>query len=405
MSNATSLHSGFDGELFRSMPIGLLRLSAKAAWEVIADLPPAERDSKAAERSPNVNCTLSNACLIKSANPSACHLLGVENAAAIEMSPIASVLPEDTLRLFADGLCRLFQGRNALGFDGGLTVAGGGEHQVAFNLWRSEGETSPTEIYLSFSSIRERISLEQAKDGLHTDLERSARISLLGEMTASIAHEVNQPLGSIVASAEAGLRWLARDQPDIAEVTQLLERIAKNGKRAADVITTMRALASNKRSERLPTDINSVIDEALLLLKTDLAKRQITLRVDLATALPAVIADKTQILQVVVNLALNAAQAMSDGQAWNRTLCIRTSGGAENVAVDVEDSGPGIDPAVRERLFESFYTTKETGIGMGLAICRSIVEAHGSRIELQSTPHLGTRFSFALPAAHDQTNG
>ncbi|NLS18858.1 hypothetical protein HGP16_20135 [Rhizobium sp. P40RR-XXII] len=321
------------------------------------------------------------------------------------MAPIASVLSEDTLKHFTEGLYQLFRGQTAIAYDGSLTIAGGGEHQVAFNLWQAECNTTPNEVYLSFSSLRERISLEQAKDGLQSDLARSARISLLGEMTASIAHEVNQPLGTIVASAEAGLRWLFRDEPDIAEVKLLLERIAKNGKRAADVITTMRAMASNKKSERLPTDINSVIEEAVLLLRTDFAKRQVTLRLELSPILPLVKADKTQILQVIVNLALNAAQAMSDGQAWNRTLCIRTRQCATDIMVDVEDSGPGIDPHVRERLFDSFFSTKETGIGMGLAICRSVIEAHGSWIELQSTPHLGARFSFGLPAEQTHTNG
>lgn len=404
MSDGASLGFVGNGSLFRHMPMGIFRLSAKDAWEVITDLPAADVGSGAIELSQNASCTLGNACLITDANPSACALLRIEGPAAIAMAPVASVLPEDTLKLFANGLYRLLRGHKAIAYDGSLNVAGGGEHQVAFNLWRGESEVAPDDVYLSFSSLSERISLEQTKDDLQSDLARSARISLLGEMTASIAHEVNQPLGSIVASAEAGLRWLSRDEPDIAEVKLLLERIAENGKRAADVITTMRAMASNRKSERLPIDVNSVIEEAILLLRTDFTKRQITLRLDLSPTLPSATADKTQILQVVVNLALNAAQAMSDGQAWNRTLCIRTRGGAANVTVEVEDSGPGIDPHVRERLFESFFSTKETGIGMGLAICRSIIEGHGSRIELQSTPHLGARFSFALPTAA-QSNG
>jgi signal transduction histidine kinase len=402
MSINASYEVTADGGLIHFMPMGILRLSAKDAWNVIANLRPIEIGSQAFELSQDVSCALGNACLIEQANPSACALLQVKNPAMILMRPIASVLAEDALKHFTEGLYQLFQGRAAIAYDGNLTVAGGGEHQVAFNLWQVERDTASHDIYLSFSSLRERISLEQTKDGLQSDLARSARISLLGEMTASIAHEVNQPLGTIVASAEAGLRWLSRDEPDIGETKILLERIANNGKRAADVIATMRAMASNKKSERLPADINSIIEEAILLLRTDFAKRQVTLRLELSPMLPPVKANKTQILQVIVNLALNAAQAMSDGQAWNRTLCIRTSWGATDVMVNVEDSGPGIDPHVRERLFDSFFSTKETGIGIGLAICRSIIEAHGSRIELQSTPHLGARFSFGLPV--EQTN-
>ncbi|AYG64644.1 MULTISPECIES: ATP-binding protein [unclassified Rhizobium] len=394
-----------DGSLFHFMPMGIVRLSAKDAWKVIANLRSAAKGSGAFELSQDVSCALGNACLIAEANPSACALLQVNDPAAIVMQPIASVLPKDALKHFTEGLYQLFRGQDAIAYDGSVTIAGGGEHQVAFNLWQAKRDITPNDIFLSFSSLRERISLEQTKDGLQSDLARSARISLLGEMTASIAHEVNQPLGTIVASAEAGLRWLSKEEPDISEAKLLLERIAKNGKRAADVITTMRAMASNKKSERLPTDINSVIEETILLLRTDFAKRQITLRLDLSPTLPLVRADKTQILQVIVNLALNAAQAMSDGQAWDRTLSIRTRQRDTDVMVDVEDSGPGIDPHVRERLFESFFSTKETGIGMGLAICRSIIEAHESRIELQSTPHLGARFSFGLPVEQTHANG
>ncbi len=405
MSIGASPGRAGDGDLFHAMPMGLFRLAAKEAWEVVANLAPADKGSGAFEPSQDVSCTLGNVCLIADANPSACALLQVKDPAEIVMQPLASVLPEDALKQFAGGLYRLFRGQKAIAYDGTVTIAGGGKHEVAFNLWQDVRDLAPNDIYLSFSSLRERISLEQTKDGLQSDLARSARISLLGEMTASIAHEVNQPLGTIVASAEAGLRWLSGDEPEIAEVKLLLERIAKNGKRAADVIATMREMASNRKSERVPTDINSVIEEAVLLLRTDFAKRQVTLRLDLSPTLPLVKADKTQILQVIVNLALNAAQAMSDGQAWNRTLCIRTRQGIANVAVDVEDSGPGVDPLVREKLFESFFSTKEAGIGMGLAICRSIIEAHGSRIELQSTPHLGARFSFALPAEQALANG
>lgn len=394
-----------DGSLFHFMPMGTFRLSTKNAWKVMANLRQTEKGHGAFEISQDVSCTLGNACLIAEANPSACALLQITDPDAIAMAPIASVLSEDTLKRFTEGLYQLFRGQKAIAYDGSLTIAGGGEHKVAFNLWPARRDIPPNDIYLSFSSLRERISLEQTKDGLQNDLARSARISLLGEMTASIAHEVNQPLGTIVASAEAGLRWLSRDEPDIAEVKLLLERIAKSGKRAADVIATMRAMASNKKSERRPTDINCVIEEAILLLRTDFAKRQVTLSLDLSPTLPLVKADKTQILQVIVNLALNAAQAMSDGQAWNRALCIRTRQGATNVMVDVEDSGPGVDPHIRERLFDSFFSTKETGIGMGLAICRSIIEAHGSRIELQSTPHLGARFSFGLAVERTYANG
>lgn len=374
--------------------MSVLRVNAGNAWKLFDVMVAARANTRVVEDT--MVCALANACILEDANESARRLFDIDSA-TLAGTPIATVLTEDARRLFADGMLRLYHGKTALAYEGNLAPNGGQTFPVTFGLWYGDDANGlPDHIYFSATKTS-RPTYERAADGSQLDLARAARIGLLGEMTASIAHEVNQPLSSIIASADAGLRWLDRPEFDVVEIKRLLERIAKNGKRAADVISTMRAMATNGKTEHLPAMINTIIEEAILLLQTDFAKRQIDVRLDLAPNLPFVAVDKVQILQVIVNLALNAAQAMSDSQAWSRTLSIRTRSANDNsVIVEVEDSGPGIDPNARERLFESFYTTKETGTGMGLAICRSILEAHDSRIDLYSSPHLGARFSFLL---------
>jgi C4-dicarboxylate-specific signal transduction histidine kinase len=316
-------------------------------------------------------------------------------------SPVAKIFTEETRRAFVGGLFDLMRGGNGISSEGRLIRPEKTDLPIVINLWHTSGETSgvPDQVFIGLTNMSGKVTGDEAKEDIHTKLAHAARIAVLGEMTASITHEVNQPLGTIVTSAEAGLRWLDREEPDLGEVRELLMRIVLNGKRAANIVTAMHSMAHKKKTERRKLVLKDIVDEAVLILRSDLAKRQIGLQLDLAPELPCVMVDQTQILQVIVNLALNAAQAMADGQAWNRTLAIRTKLASGAVAVEVEDSGPGVDPNVRDKLFESFYTTKDSGIGMGLAICRSIIESHGSEIELESSPYLGARFTFSLPVA------
>ncbi len=337
--------------------------------------------------------SLTNSVFVRSLNSAADNLFDLARPAPHR---IATLFPEHLQRDLATALIGVLDGTEAtLHLEGPLRQADGTDFHAVVNGWADPGDRSI--LWLSITRIRSQDAAAM-KSSLCGDLAHGARVAMLGEMTASISHEVNQPLSSIVTSAEAGLRWLDREQPDLEEVKLLLERISSSGKRASRIVSALRGMARNAEPVKEPFAIDALIDECIVIIGAELTRRQVGVRLELAPDLPDVIGDRTQILQVVVNLAVNAAQAMADGQAWNRTLAIRARLRAdEQITVEVEDSGPGVDPKVREKLFESFTTTKETGMGLGLAICRSIVEAHGSGLELQSSLYLGARFSFSLP--------
>jgi signal transduction histidine kinase len=235
----------------------------------------------------------------------------------------------------------------------------------------------------------------------HADLAHAARVSMLGELTVSIAHEVNQPLGAIATNGEAGLRWLARSEPDLDEVRELTGNIVADARRAAQIISRIRSMASRRTPEKALLCLHDVIEEALLFMRHEIQMRRVTATLDLAAALPPLIGDRTQLQQVIVNLTINAMQAMIHSEDGARTIVIGTSApAADRLCCSVEDRGPGIAPNQFGRLFESFFSTKHSGMGMGLPICRSIIQAHGGVIEASNLPQGGARFSFILPAAH-----
>jgi C4-dicarboxylate-specific signal transduction histidine kinase len=221
---------------------------------------------------------------------------------------------------------------------------------------------------------------------------------MLGELTASIAHEVNQPLAAIATNASAGLRWLNRPEPDVAEVRALTQRIIADAQRAADIISRVRAMAGHRTPEPAPLAINGVAEEVTQFLSHELQGQGVGLTLALARGLPLVLADRTQLQQVIVNLAVNAIQAMAQSQ--HRRLTVRTEFRDGSVYVAVEDSGPGIDAAHAQRIFDSFYTTKANGMGMGLPICRSILETYGGVISVRNLEAGGACFSFTLPPAN-----
>jgi signal transduction histidine kinase len=251
------------------------------------------------------------------------------------------------------------------------------------------------DMLAELASARQRDTAERAK------LARIAQLTSMGEMAASIAHEVNQPLAAIATNGEAGLRWLDRAEPDLDEARALMKRVVADARRAADIIARVRAMATRGAHTRVPVSLHQVIQESLLFLGHEIQSRAVSIRFIPASSLPDVRADRTQMQQVVVNLAVNAMQAMAQSPGGRRMLGIRTTRpDAATVCCIVEDSGPGIDAAHLDRLFESFFTTKERGMGMGLPICRSIIEAHGGQVQADNdSAYGGARFSFTLPAA------
>ncbi len=251
--------------------------------------------------------------------------------------------------------------------------------------------------------ISDRVKAQAMLAQVQAEFAHAARVSMLGELTASIAHEVNQPLGAILTNGEAALRWLNRPEPDLAELRALSTRTVADARRAADVIRRIRGLATHTEPERSPLALNSVIEEVLLFLRPELMRQGVEASLDLASDLPDVIADRVQLQQVFANLAVNAMHAMTDRK--ERRLTIRTArADGHTIRADLEDTGHGISVDHLDRLFQSFFTTKDGGMGIGLAICRSIVEAHGGRIEAANLPGGGARFRFTLPASGDHTD-
>ena len=230
------------------------------------------------------------------------------------------------------------------------------------------------------------------------DLARVNRVVLMGEMTASIAHEVNQPLTGILANAGTSLRYLAAEVPDLEEVRQYLELLLRDGRRAADVIGRIRALVKRVPERRGHLDLNESVLEVIALTQNELQRNPVDLQTNLASGLPQIPADRVQLQQVILNLIVNALEAMNEVGDRPRSLIVNSGTNDSNaVFVEVRDTGPGLDEANLDRLFRSFYTTKPEGMGMGLSISRLIVESHGGRLwATKNVPH-GAVFRFTLP--------
>jgi signal transduction histidine kinase len=221
----------------------------------------------------------------------------------------------------------------------------------------------------------------------------------LGELMASIAHEVNQPLAAVVTNAQACLRWLAHEPPRPDEARAAVERIVRDSNRASEVIQRVRALVKKTDPQMVALDINDVIREAISLEQREMLNQRVSLRTELASALPPVLGDRVQLQQVVINLVMNALEAMAPVTDRPRDMLIRSQRDDPNeVLVAVRDSGMGIDSENAERLFNAFFTTKPTGMGMGLSISRSIIAAHGGRLWVSPNAEHGATFQFTLPS-------
>ena len=248
--------------------------------------------------------------------------------------------------------------------------------------------------------ISERIRAQEMLNRVQADFAHAARVSVLGELTASIAHEVNQPLAAISANGGAGLRWLSRPDPDLAELRELTGSVVADARRAADIIARIRAMGTRQAPRQELLSLDEVIREAMLFLRHEAQSRAVIVSHHVSPTAAKVLADRTQLQQVIVNLAVNSMQAMEQAESQTRRIIIRTEAqGAATLRCTVEDSGPGIKSEHLGRLFDSFFTTKQSGMGIGLPICRSIIELHGGNIAAESGAEGGARFSFTLPVA------
>jgi PAS domain S-box-containing protein len=246
---------------------------------------------------------------------------------------------------------------------------------------------------------------EQALREAQAELAHITRVTTLGELTASIAHEVNQPLGAVVNAAAACLRWLDRATPDLDEARRAVEWITTEANRASEVIRRVRALAKKTDLEKVPVDLNEVGREVIALVRGELISHQVSVRTEFASARSMILGDRVQLQQVIINLVMNGIEAMRSVTDRPRELVIRSGHDETQVLVSVTDCGVGISAENADRLFNPFFTTKSSGMGMGLSICRSIMEAHGGRLwTTANIPH-GATFHFTLPVNVDTEVG
>jgi C4-dicarboxylate-specific signal transduction histidine kinase len=289
-------------------------------------------------------------------------------------------------------------------FDHGYRIVHpGGEireiHVIGHPVLSPSGDV--VEFVGTMMDVTERRRAEEERQAL----AHANRVTTMGQLTASIAHEVNQPIAAARNNAAAALRFLSRDPPDLEEVREALGCIVNDVDRAGDVIGGIRKLI-----QRAPApwddclDINEAIREVIVLTRGEALKNGVSVEMQLVEGLPLIQGDRVQLQQVVLNLILNAVEAMSSVEAARRALSISTGRrGADEILVAVRDSGPGIDPEHLDRVFDSFYTTKLSGMGLGLSICRSIVDAHGGRLWADANEPRGAVFQFTLPAGNDDS--
>jgi PAS domain S-box-containing protein len=269
---------------------------------------------------------------------------------------------------------------------------------AAFDEQRDQGVAFVLDLTEQKRAEAEARESERRYREMQMEVAHANRVATMGQLTASIAHEVNQPIAAAVTNAQAALRWLGARPPDLEEVRQALDRIVKDANRAGDVIGRIREIIKKAPPRKDRVDINEAIREVIEFTRGEAAKHGASVQTALGEGLPPIEADRVQLQQVVLNLIINAVQAMGAVAQGPRALFIATSPAEPNgVLVAVKDSGPGLDPESLERLFDSFYTTKPGGLGMGLSICRSIIEAHGGRLWVTANLPQGAIFHFTMP--------
>ena len=265
----------------------------------------------------------------------------------------------------------------------------------------ADGAATDQHTFGMVFDITERMRAQDALQDAHAELARSAQVSRMGAMTASIAHEVSQPLTAVVGIASAGSRWLERTPPAIDRARECFEQIVRAGQRAGDVLEGVRAMFKSTKLASTPIDLNQLIDEVLTLVQGAVKKHNIAVRTELDRAIEPVIGNRIQLQQVLFNLITNAIEAMES--VADRTVLVKSElENSGHVRVTVEDSGTGIEPQHIDKMFDSFFTTKADGMGMGLSICRSIIESHGGRLWAAPGPSRGAVFQFTLPSGRSR---
>jgi PAS domain S-box-containing protein len=276
-------------------------------------------------------------------------------------------------------------------------------HTVGHPVLNPSGEVE--QFVCTWMDITERKQAEEERERLRqvqADLAHLSRVTSMGELTASLAHEIKQPIAAAVTNANTCLRWLGRDQPNVPEGREAAARIIKDVTRASDIISSLGLLFKKGALQRGPVDVNELIREMIVLLRSEANRYSIGIRTELTERLPSVMADRVQLQQVFMNLMLNGIEAMKETDGGGE-LTIKSEDWAGQLLISVSDTGVGLPPEQAEQIFKAFFTTKDNGTGMGLPISRSIIESHGGRLWVASNSGRGATFQFTLPttaAAH-----
>jgi predicted ATPase/signal transduction histidine kinase len=387
--------------LFSETPVGLWQTEAQSLIEMLDDL----RSQGVEDLSAYINdhpewlAHAAEALILEDVNNHAVEMFGAKDRREL-LGPMTWVWRESPAT-FERALVSRYSGEEMFQETTKFRTFDGRVIDVLFTVARPRRTGDFGITVVSLVDLTERIRAQEMLQRVQADFAHAARISMLGELTASIAHELKQPLASIAMNAQANLSWLDRPLPDIAEARNTSTRIIADARHAVDIIGRIRGMALRRAPERTLVSLDELIDEALLFLRHEAQLRRVSVTRQLVTGDPRVLADRIQLQQVIVNLAVNSMQAMEQATSERREITIRVA--AHDPATlwcAVEDSGPGIAPANLGSLFESFFTTKENGMGMGLPICRSIIEAHGGRVSADNESiHGGARFHFTLPIA------
>jgi len=286
-------------------------------------------------------------------------------------------------------------------WDGELVhTARDGTQVIVASRWSLQRDKQglPAAILETNNNITEQKRAEEALRQAQAELAHVTRVTTLGELAASIAHEVNQPLSGIITNSNACIRWLAGDSPNLDEAREAIRRILRDGNRASDVISRIRALVSKTDTEKSRLDVNAAIQEVAALAQGEVGRNKVALRTELAHDLPPVLGDRVQLQQVILNLVMNGVEAMASVADRPRELLIYShQDGSDKILVAVRDSGTELHSENLDRFFEPFFSTKPKGMGMGLAISRSIIESHGGRLWAVPNDGPGVTFAFALP--------
>jgi PAS domain S-box-containing protein len=332
-------------------------------------------------------------------NPAWTGLLGWSESDLLGQNAETLIHPEDREQARAH-LRSLVADQSPLSFEARLRDSSGGYSPFSWMAVTEQGR-----IFISARDLTHAKRTEHALRVSRQEIGQAERQTTMSEMTASIAHELNQPLSAIVTSAQAALRWLARAEPNLAEIRNALTRIVDDGRRSGEIISSIRAMFGKDRREKQALKANDLICDVLALVKDQLTSQSVALQLELSDGVPEISADRIQLQQVLLNLFNNALDAMS-AVPQRRLLSVKSQVlDPSHILILVEDTGTGIDSKHADRVFDAFFTTKAHGMGMGLAICRSIVETHGGRLWASPASTHGTSFYLTLPIAGAKTEG